>query len=74
MNDSQRKFLAGFLAVLCALALIAVLLLTSVEHNAFKMKFYRAEYAKLNSAEVYGISSRNNADHRGAACLYQGSG
>lgn len=53
---SANRFGVGLLAFLSAFILIIVLLLTSVELNAFDLGFFRSEYAKLNNAETIGMS------------------
>jgi integral membrane protein (TIGR01906 family) len=44
------------LSVISSMLLIVVMLLTSVQINVFNLNFFRAEYQKLNSTAVIGIS------------------
>jgi len=48
----------GVLSLLSGLVLIVVILLTSIELNIFNLSFFRAEYAKLDSTRVIGISDQ----------------
>lgn len=53
---SGKRLIAGFISFLSTLVLLVVILLTVIEQNAFDIDFFKAEYSKLNSTEVIGIS------------------
>jgi integral membrane protein (TIGR01906 family) len=56
---SGGKIVGKVLAFISSLLLIVVLFLTSVEMNAFNLKFFQNEYQKLQSTEVIGISEED---------------
>lgn len=53
---TANTLLRAALSLLSAFLLIMVILLTSIEINAFDLDFFRSEYKKLNSTQVIGIS------------------
>lgn len=56
---SGRKLVGGTLSLVSALILIIVILLTTIELNAFNLDFFRSEYRKLNSTQAIGISEQD---------------
>jgi len=51
-----KMWVRRILAVFSAVVLILVILLTTIEWKAFDLDFFRAEYKKLDSAAVIGMS------------------
>lgn len=56
---SGKKNAGWLLAILSALILITVMLLTVIEECVFDLDFYRAEYQKLNSVTVIGMTEQD---------------
>jgi len=54
-----KKIIAKLISVICALLLIAVILLTAVEFRAFDLNFFEAEYKKLGTTQTIGISEED---------------
>lgn len=55
---SRNKLMGGLFSWLSSVLLIIVILLTTIEQNAFDLKFFFLEYQKLNIAESTGISEQ----------------
>lgn len=51
----MKRFIAGFIAMLGFIFLITSLFMISIEVTAYDIDFYRAQFEKLDRAEVIGI-------------------
>lgn len=54
-----KKIISGFLSLLSALIFIMIILLTSIQLNAFNLDFFRSEYKQLETAKVIGMSDQD---------------